>query len=149
RAAQLAADKAHGFGDHVVTEGQTITGDGNTALRLQTRAVSGIIDSALPIDIGVTSGGTMLHSAVSLNISSIPTAGTLSAAMLNADGSYTLAAPDLSGLTFSPPPHWSGKTTLIVKVSTPTGDGPGVTGEVPVVVGGGVVAPRLTVHAAA
>ncbi len=73
---------------------------------------SGNEDTAISLDIAA--GLTDLDETLQVTISDIPAGSVLSAGTVNPDGSVTLSAADLSGLTITPPEHFSGTFDLDV-----------------------------------
>ncbi|MFC4235519.1 Ig-like domain-containing protein [Thalassospira xianhensis] len=81
---------------------------------------SGREDSAITLNIGA--GLTDSSEVLTVTISGIPDGGILSAGTDNGDGSWTLAADDLEGLTITPPDDYSGSFDLNVAVTSTDGE---------------------------
>ncbi|UKV15249.1 Ig-like domain-containing protein [Thalassospiraceae bacterium SW-3-3] len=81
---------------------------------------SGREDSAITLNIGA--GLTDSSEVLTVTISGIPDGGILSAGTDNGDGSWTLAAEDLEGLTITPPDDYSGSFDLNVAVTSTDGE---------------------------
>ncbi|WP_341363265.1 Ig-like domain-containing protein [Thalassospira sp. SN3W] len=105
---------------------------------------SGSEDSAITLDIdaGLTDSGEVL----SVTISGVPEGATLSAGTDNGDGSWTLSATDLNGLTITPADDFSGSFDLMVTAQSADGeDVATTTGSITVDVAGVADAPTLDV----
>ncbi|MCH7865743.1 MAG: hypothetical protein IIC56_11095, partial [Proteobacteria bacterium] len=87
-----------------------------------------------------------LAEVLDVTVFNLPPGATLSAGTDNADGSWSLTAADLEGLTMTPPPGWPAEIKLSVSATTVeagTGDAPTTTAfgyTVPPF--GGLLAPR-------
>uniref|UniRef100_UPI00051A11D2 beta strand repeat-containing protein n=1 Tax=Thalassospira australica TaxID=1528106 RepID=UPI00051A11D2 len=109
---------------------------------------SGIEDSPIPLDIdaGLTDAGEVL----SITVSNIPEGATLSAGTVNPDGTVTLTADELDGLTITPPADYSGSFDLGVTATSADGtDTASVSDTLTVDVTGEADAPTLDVTDAA
>ncbi|RCK45854.1 hypothetical protein, partial [Thalassospira profundimaris] len=73
---------------------------------------------ALDIDAGLTDASEVL----SITISGVPDGAVLSAGTDNGDGTWTLSASDLEGLTITPADDYSGSFDLGVTVTSTDGD---------------------------
>ncbi|WP_206186389.1 calcium-binding protein [Thalassospira lohafexi] len=73
---------------------------------------------ALDIDAGLSDASEVL----SVMISGVPDGATLSAGINNGDGTWTLSAGDLDGLTIKPADDYSGSFDLTVTVTSTDGD---------------------------
>ncbi len=80
-------------------------------------------DSAIALSIDVTQLDTDGSESVSITISDVPTGATLSAGTDNGDGTWTLDAGDLDGLTITPPDDSNVDFTLGVSVTTTEAEG--------------------------
>ncbi len=82
---------------------------------------TGTEDTPVAIDLStaVTDESETIDSIV---IAGVPTGATLSAGTDNGDGTWTLAATDLPGLTVTPPSNFSGEFELSYTVTTRDGD---------------------------
>lgn len=87
---------------------------------ITTTAATGTEDQSVALNIGVTLADSS-ESLSSVTISGLPTGATLSAGTHNSDGSYTLTAAQLTGLTMTPPSHWSGDSSLSVTAVSQVG----------------------------
>ena len=85
---------------------------------LGTVAAVGIENTAVPLVITVGIGDIDPNETLSVSISGLPAGATLSAGVHNADGSYTLTAAQLTGLTLTPPANWNGDLSLAVTATT-------------------------------
>ncbi|HYH22011.1 MAG TPA: tandem-95 repeat protein [Azospirillum sp.] len=150
-------------GDLVLTVTATATeADGDTATRTGTVTVSvtpvvdapelvvsdasGAEDTAIALDLAAALGDVDGSETLSLTIAGVPDGATLSAGIRNADGSWTLAAADLGGLTLTPPKDFSGAITLSVTgVSSEAGGTATTTATLTVAVTPVADAPMLTV----
>jgi Ca2+-binding RTX toxin-like protein len=85
--------------------------------------VTGAEDTAIPLDL--TAGLTDVDGSeiLSLTVSGVPVGATLSAGTDNGDGSWTLAADQLTGLTITPPTDYSGSFDLSVTATATENDG--------------------------
>src|SRR5690606_38524554 len=82
---------------------------------------SGVEDGgaiAIDIDASLTDATEILG----ITISGVPDGATLSAGTNNGDGSWTLAASDLEGLTITPADNYSGTFDLTVTATSTAGD---------------------------
>ncbi|OSQ41625.1 hypothetical protein, partial [Thalassospira alkalitolerans] len=81
---------------------------------------SGTEDGAIAIDIdaGLTDAGEVL----SVTVSNIPDGATLSAGTVNPDGTVTLTADELDGLTITPPADYSGSFDLGITATSTDGE---------------------------
>ena len=118
---------------------------------LSVGAVSGGEDTAIALDIGAGLTDTDGSETLSVTVSGLPDGAVLSAGTLNADGSYTLSAAELDGLTMTPPANFSGNLSLNVTATATeaNGDLAETTGSVSVSVGSAADAPTLGVSNAA
>jgi Ca2+-binding RTX toxin-like protein len=106
--------------------------------------VSGTEDSAIALDIDA--GLTDSSEVLSVTISGVPEGATLSAGTDNGDGSWTLSAADLNGLSIIPADDFSGSFDLTVTAQSADGDDVATTtGSITVDVAGVVDAPMLEV----
>ncbi|WP_420416831.1 hypothetical protein [Pacificispira sp.] len=126
----------------------TVTGVADEAT-LETAAASGDEDSAIALSIDVTNVAD--GDTASVTISGIPAGAELSAGTVNEDGSVTLTADQLEGLTITPPANSDADFTLTVAVTTTdadSGDTATVTETLAVTVDAVADTPSLTVEAA-
>ncbi|MBO9507614.1 Ig-like domain-containing protein [Thalassospira sp. A3_1] len=106
--------------------------------------VSGTEDSAITLDIDA--GLTDSSEVLTVTISGVPEGATLSAGTDNGDGSWTLSAADLNGLTITPTDDFSGSFGLGVTATSADGDDVATTtGSITVDVAGVADTPTLEV----
>ncbi|NYZ23140.1 hypothetical protein HND93_25815, partial [Azospirillum sp. ROY-1-1-2] len=96
--------------------------------------VSGAEDTAIALDLSATLTDTDGSETLSVIVSGLPDGATLSAGTDNGDGSWTLSAADLDGLTVTPPADFAGDMVLTVAATTTESDGSTVTTTAPVTV---------------
>ena len=90
-----------------------------------TGRVAGLEDTAIPLDIQANLTDTDGSERLTITVSGIPAGATLSAGTVNPDGSVTLTADQLAGLTIEPPQDSSGDIILTVTAtSAESGQGP-------------------------
>src|SRR5690606_39778090 len=102
-----------------------------------------------PIALDIASGLTDLDGSESLSItiSGVPDGAELSAGTDNGDGTWTLSADDLDGLTITPPANSDADFQLTVTAtSTDGGDTATTVGTIDVSVAADADAPTLTVQ---
>ncbi|WP_412558770.1 Ig-like domain-containing protein [Thalassospira sp. MIT1370] len=87
---------------------------------LEVADASGNEDSAISLDI--SAGLSDASEILSITISGVPDGATLSAGTDNGDGTWTLSAGDLDGLTITPPDDYSGSFDLNVTVTSTDGN---------------------------
>ncbi|WP_288348720.1 Ig-like domain-containing protein [uncultured Thalassospira sp.] len=100
-----------------ITVGVTAVAD---APDLAVSDASGNEDSAISLDISAGLGDA--SETLSVTISGVPDGATLSAGTENGDGTWTLSAGDLDGLTITPPDDYSGSFDLNVTVTSTDGN---------------------------
>jgi large repetitive protein len=116
---------------------------------LSVTAASGNEDTAIPLSITASLSDTDGSETLSLAITGIPAGAVLNHGTLNADGSWTLAPGDLSGLTVTPPHGFSGTMHLdVFATSSENGTTASVDHTLDVVVAGMASTPTLSVGAA-
>ncbi|URK17546.1 cadherin-like domain-containing protein [Thalassospira sp. GO-4] len=121
--------------------------DGADAPTLSVDPASGNEDSAIALDI--TAGLTDADETLSVTISDIPAGSTLSAGTVNPDGTVTLTAGELAGLTITPPEDFSGSFDLTVTATSTEGsDTASVSETLAVTVDAQADAPTLSVDPA-
>ncbi len=81
---------------------------------LTTQDASGSEDTAIPLDIQAALTDLDGSETLSVTISGVPSGASLSAGTQNADGTWTLTADQLDGLTITPPEDSSEDFTLTV-----------------------------------
>ncbi|WP_210766357.1 Ig-like domain-containing protein, partial [Thalassospira sp. MIT1004] len=110
-------------GDDVATSSGTITVDVAGVADTPTLDVSdasGSEDSAITLDIDA--GLTDSSEVLTVTISGVPEGAALSAGTDNGDGTWTLSAADLNGLTITPADDFSGSFDLTVTAQSADGD---------------------------
>ena len=100
-----------------VADGATITLDD----------ASGFEDTVIPLSIDVSAHDA--SESLSVTISGVPDGAVLSAGTNNGDGTWTLSAGDLDGLTLTPPENSDVDFALDVAVTTTDGDSTATTHE--------------------
>ena len=96
----------------------TAVGD---AVDLETSAASGAEDTAIALDIAASMPDGTGETISSIVISGVPDGATLSAGTDNGDGTYTVTADQLEGLTITPPLDSSEDFTLGVTATSTDG----------------------------
>ena len=86
-------------------------------------AVSGTEDTAISLNISSALTDTDGSETLSVVISGVPTGAVLSAGTDNGDGSWTLTAAQLTGLTITPPANSDADFTLSVVATSTESDG--------------------------
>ena len=81
---------------------------------LQVAAVAGATDTAIALDIDAAVRDLDGSESLSVTVAGVPTGASLSAGTDNGDGTWTLGAGDLGGLTITPPAGDSTDLTLQV-----------------------------------
>ena len=110
-------------GDDSASTSQVITVDVSAVADTPTLTVSdasGSEDSA--IDLDVDAGLTDTSETMTITISGVPDGASLSAGTNNGDGSWTLSASDLEGLSITPSGDYSGSFDLTVTVTSQDGN---------------------------
>ncbi|WP_175484493.1 Ig-like domain-containing protein, partial [Thalassospira sp. MIT1004] len=134
-------------GDDVATSSGTITVDVAGVADTPTLDVSdasGSEDSAIALDIDA--GLTDSSEVLTVTISGVPEGANLSAGTDNGDGSWTLSAADLNGLSITPAEDFSGSFDLTVTAQSADGnDVATTTGRITVDVAGVADTPTLEV----
>ena len=85
-----------------------------SAPALQTTAVQGSEDTALPLSIAASLTDADASEELSVTVRGMPVGATLSAGTENDDGSWTLTSGQLDGLELVPPANASGSFTLTI-----------------------------------
>lgn len=128
--------------------GVTVTGVA-TAPLVSATAASGNEDSAIALSISAALADNDGSETLSVQITGVPAGASLSAGHLNADGSWSLTPAELTGLSITPPPHWSGSFNLTVTgISTEGGSSASTSATLPISVIGMATTPSLSVAAA-
>jgi hypothetical protein len=83
--------------------------------------ISGAEDSAIALDLHSALTDTDGSETLTVTISGLPAGAYLSAGTHNADGSWTLSAGQLNGLTLTPPANFSGDFSLTVQATASEG----------------------------
>ncbi|MCC4242762.1 hypothetical protein, partial [Thalassospira povalilytica] len=101
------------------------------------------------ITLDITAGVTDAGEGLEITISDIPAGATLSAGTVNPDGTVTLTAGELAGLTITPPEDFSGSFDLTVTATSSDGaDTASITDTLSVTVDPVADAPTLSVDPA-
>ncbi|MEW6438247.1 MAG: calcium-binding protein [Pseudomonadota bacterium] len=120
-----------------------------TAPSLTVQSASGSAGGAIALDIASALTATDGTESLSLNISGVPSGATLSAGTENADGSWTLTAAQLSGLSLTVPAGtFAGAATLNVTSTATETDGStaSTSAHLAVTIAGVATAPTLAVQ---
>ena len=116
---------------------------------LTVAAAVGIEDASIALQIGAAFAQAAPGETLSITVSNLPAGATLSAGVQNADGSYTLTAAELTGLTLTPPTHFNGALNLAVTATTgENGTSATAVASLPVQVAPIALTPTLAVQAA-
>ncbi|KXJ56294.1 MAG: hypothetical protein AXW12_00845 [Thalassospira sp. Nap_22] len=110
-------------GSDIASSSETITVDVEGVADRPTLDVSdaqGLEDTAIALDIDAAL--TDPSEVLSVIVSGVPDGAELSAGTDNGDGTWTLDADDLSGLTITPPENYSGSFDLKVVAQSRDGD---------------------------
>jgi hypothetical protein len=89
-----------------------------TAPILAVSVAAGTEDTAIALNINAALQDTDGSETLSITISGVPSGASLSAGADNGDGTWTLTPAQLTGLTFTPPPHASGNYHLTVTATS-------------------------------
>ncbi|OSQ44270.1 hypothetical protein TALK_19145, partial [Thalassospira alkalitolerans] len=117
----VTATATDGTDTKSVTETQNITvEDAADAPTLNVSDASGNEDSAIALDIDANL--TDSSEVLTVTISGVPDGATLSAGTDNGDGTWTLSAADLEGLTITPADDFSGLFDLAVTAQSADGE---------------------------
>ena len=81
---------------------------------ITTGPASGDEDTTIALDIAASLGDVSGSEVLSVTVAGVPAGASLSAGTDNGDGTWTLTAADLGGLTITPPPDSSADFTLQV-----------------------------------
>ncbi len=152
----VSATASESDGDTATVSQQLNAPGANTDQSVEGSEVSavdaaGSEDTAIALDIDVTQLDTDGSESVSITISGVPSGATLSAGTENDDGTWTLDAGDLEGLSITPAENSNANFTLDVSVTTTetsTGESSTVNTSLDVDVTGVADAPTLEVSAA-
>jgi len=93
------------------------------APNLATEDSTGDENQGIPLDISTNLTDTDGSESLSITIGNVPTGATLNHGTLNADGTYTLAPWQLTGLEVNPPADFEGTFTLFVTSTSTENDG--------------------------
>ncbi|HRQ81499.1 MAG TPA: cadherin-like domain-containing protein, partial [Azospirillaceae bacterium] len=85
--------------------------------------VAGAEDSAIALDVSAALSDLDGSESLSVTISGVPAGATLSAGVDNGDGTWTLSADDLAGLTLTPPQDFAGAINLSVTAKSVESNG--------------------------
>ncbi|MES2729487.1 MAG: Ig-like domain-containing protein [Pseudomonadota bacterium] len=116
---------------------------------LSVQAAVGVEDAAIALNISAGLTDTDGSEILAITIAGVPAGATLSAGINNGNGTWTLTAAQLSGLTLTPPNGFSGALNLsVTATASENGTTANTTVNLPVSVGGVADAPTLSVQAA-
>jgi large repetitive protein len=90
---------------------------------VEVATASGFEDSPISLDINPSTTDTDGSETLSVVVSNVPEGASLSAGIDNGDGSWTLSADDLDGLSVTPPSDFSGSFDLEVTAISTEADG--------------------------
>ncbi len=127
----VAAVSTEADGDSATSAASTLTvnvegvADGPS---VQVATASGFEDSPISLDINPSTTDTDGSETLSVVVSNVPEGASLSAGIDNGDGSWTLSAEDLDGLSVTPPSDFSGSFDLEVTAISTEADGDSATG---------------------
>lgn len=85
--------------------------------------VSGNEDASIPLSISGSLADTDGSETLTYTIGNVPAGGTFSAGTNNGDGTWTIAAGDIGGLTFRAPSHQAGTFNMTVTATATENDG--------------------------
>lgn len=126
----------------------TITGVADIPL-LNVHAVSGVEDTPVQLDISSSLADTDGSENLSLTIAGLPLGAALSSGINNGNGTWTVSAAQLPGISVIPPSNWSGSFILTVTATATEGlTSANAVAFLPVTIGGVADAPILNVVAA-
>ncbi len=92
-----------------------------SAASLEVEAATGIEDTAIALDIAAALTDIDGSETLSIEIDGLPDGATLSAGIVNADGSAILTPADLEGLTITPPANSDADFSLQITATTTEG----------------------------
>jgi hypothetical protein len=128
---------------HVTVEGVADTPN------LSVTAASGNEDTPIALNISAALTDTDGSETLSLVISNVPNGAILSAGINNHDGTWSLTPAQLTGLTITPPEHFSGTIGLsVAAIASENNNSATATAPLNVTVNGEATTPSLTVTAA-
>lgn len=120
-------------------------GDQADAPTLSVLDAAGLEDTAIALDIDASL--TDMNEVLSVTISNIPDGAVLSAGTVNPDGTVTLTATELDGLTITPGHNYSGTFDLTVTATSTDGsDIASISDTITVLVQGDADTPTLSVN---
>ncbi len=120
-------------------------GDQADAPTLSVLDAAGLEDTAIALDIDASL--TDMNEVLSVTISNIPDGAVLSAGTVNPDGTVTLTAAELDGLTITPGHNYSGTFGLTVTATSTDGsDIASISDTITVLVQGDADTPTLSVN---
>jgi hypothetical protein len=122
-----------------------------SAPTLHVQSASGNAGTTIPLSITSALTATDGQETLSVRITGVPAAATLSAGTRNADGSWTLTASQLSGLSLSTPAGGFAGTANLMVTSTATesdGSTASTSASLPLTIAGVATAPSLSVQSA-
>jgi hypothetical protein len=109
------SDGQGGFNSGTVTVEVEAVAD---APKISTTDASGTEDTAIALDLSAALSDTDGSESLSINIAGVPSGATLSAGTDNGDGTYTLTAVQLAGLTITPPANSDADFLLTVTATS-------------------------------
>jgi len=119
---QIAATTQDGANTATVVRTATVNVSADADAPVLTVAdASGVEDTAVTLDVAASLSDTDGSEILSVVISGVPAGAALSAGTDNGDGSWTLTADELDGLTVTPPTDFFGTFDLNVLASTQDG----------------------------
>ena len=113
----------------VSTDGSTATGNFNVVVepsadvpQLAVADAAGVEDGAIALTVAASMAADTSETVENITIQGVPDGATLSAGFDNGDGTWTLSADQLAGLTLTPPSDYNGTLSLSV-IATSTDGG--------------------------
>ena len=122
-ALSVTATATEADGGSTATVTATIDEDGADLPTLSVADVTGSEDGAIPLDIAAALTDTDGSETLAVTVAGVPQGAVLSAGTDNGDGTWTLSADDLEGLTLTPPPGFDGNLNLEVTATSTEQDG--------------------------
>ncbi|MEQ9617358.1 MAG: Ig-like domain-containing protein [Phycisphaerales bacterium] len=95
--------------------------DAADAPNLSVADVSGLEDTPIALDIASSLNDVDGSESLAITVNGVPNGATLSAGIDNGDGTWTLTADQLTGLSITPPTDYSGDFTLQVTATATDG----------------------------
>lgn len=85
---------------------------------LTAQSAAGLEDTAIPLTITAALIDTDGSENLSLLVAQVPPGATLSAGTNNGNGTWTLSPSQLTGLSITPPPNFSGQINLVISATS-------------------------------